>query len=73
MQVFIGGGGELATAREVLRYPSVEKVIMVDLDKDVRSVFVVIFFPMQCGECLCFLLWEATLQQPKINFLYVKL
>jgi len=30
--VLIGGGGELATAREVLRYPSVEKCVMVDLD-----------------------------------------
>jgi predicted membrane-bound spermidine synthase len=30
--VFIGGGGELATAREVLRYPCVERVVMVDLD-----------------------------------------
>lgn len=30
--VLIGGGGELATAREVLRYTSVEKCVMVDLD-----------------------------------------
>jgi len=30
--VFIGGGGELATAREVLRHKSVERVVMVDLD-----------------------------------------
>ena len=30
--VLIGGGGELATAREVLRYSSVEKCVMVDLD-----------------------------------------
>ena len=30
--VFIGGGGELATAREVLRHTSVEKCVMVDLD-----------------------------------------
>ena len=30
--VFIGGGGELATAREVLRHSSVEKCLMVDLD-----------------------------------------
>ena len=33
--VFIGGGGELATAREVLRHKSVERVVMVDLDKKV--------------------------------------
>lgn len=32
-RVFIGGGGELATAREVLRYSCVEKVVMVDLDE----------------------------------------
>ena len=30
--VFIGGGGELATAREVLRHKSVERVVMVDID-----------------------------------------
>lgn len=33
--VYIGGGGELATAREVLRHPCVERVVMVDLDEDV--------------------------------------
>jgi spermidine synthase len=33
--VFIGGGGELATAREVLRHKSVDRVVMVDLDKKV--------------------------------------
>merc|ERR1711934_599043 len=31
--VFIGGGGEFATAREVLRHKSVEKCIMVDIDQ----------------------------------------
>mmetsp|Transcript_7316 Transcript_7316/g.21251 ORF Transcript_7316/g.21251 Transcript_7316/m.21251 type:complete len:402 (+) Transcript_7316:178-1383(+) len=36
--VLIGGGGELATAREVLRYPSVEKCVMVDLDEKVVEV-----------------------------------
>ena len=30
--VFIGGGGELATAREVLKHSSVERVVMVDID-----------------------------------------
>lgn len=30
--VFIGGGGELATAREILRHTSVERCVMVDLD-----------------------------------------
>ena len=34
-RVFIGGGGELATARQVLRYPTVESVVMVDLDETV--------------------------------------
>jgi thermospermine synthase len=33
--VFIGGGGELATAREVLRHKSVERLVMVDLDAKV--------------------------------------
>jgi len=33
--VFIGGGGEMATAREVLRHKSVEKLIMCDIDKQV--------------------------------------
>lgn len=32
--VFIGGGGEFATAREVLRHKSVEKCVMVDIDKE---------------------------------------
>jgi len=33
--VFIGGGGEMATAREVLKHKSVEKLIMCDIDKQV--------------------------------------
>jgi spermidine synthase len=36
--VFIGGGGELATAREVLRHASVARVVMVDLDAKVVEV-----------------------------------
>jgi len=36
--VFIGGGGELATAREVLRHKSVERVVMVDLDEKIIEV-----------------------------------
>jgi len=36
-RIFIGGGGEGATAREVLRYKSVERVVMVDIDKEVVS------------------------------------
>ena len=33
--VYIGGGGEGSTAREVLRHKSVEKCVMVDIDGDV--------------------------------------
>lgn len=33
--VFIGGGGELATVREVLRHKSVKRVVMVDLDSKI--------------------------------------
>ncbi|ETO33182.1 hypothetical protein RFI_03926 [Reticulomyxa filosa] len=32
-RVFIGGAGELATARETLKYKSVERVVLCDLDK----------------------------------------
>lgn len=31
--VYIGGGGEFATAREILKHKSVEKVVMVDIDE----------------------------------------
>lgn len=34
-RVFIGGGGEGSTAREVLRHKSVEKCVFVDIDEDV--------------------------------------
>jgi thermospermine synthase len=34
-KVYIGGGGEGATAREVLRHKSVEKCVMVDIDEHV--------------------------------------
>ncbi|KXZ57047.1 SPS1 protein [Gonium pectorale] len=36
-RVFIMGGGEGATAREVLRHASVEKVVMVDIDQVVTD------------------------------------
>lgn len=39
-RVFIGGGGELATAREVLRHAGIEKVVMVDLDEAIIDVCV---------------------------------
>jgi len=37
-RIFIAGGGEGATLREVLRHRSVKKVTMVDLDKEVVDV-----------------------------------
>lgn len=49
--VFIGGGGELATAREVLRHPQVERVVMVDLDGKVIDVSVK-FLPEWGGEAV---------------------
>jgi thermospermine synthase len=49
--VFIGGGGELATAREVLRHSGVERVIMVDLDGVVVDVCVE-FLPQWGGEAV---------------------
>lgn len=36
--VYIGGGGEFATAREVLKHKSVEKVVMVDIDEIVCNM-----------------------------------
>mmetsp|Transcript_21991 Transcript_21991/g.33003 ORF Transcript_21991/g.33003 Transcript_21991/m.33003 type:complete len:408 (-) Transcript_21991:73-1296(-) len=36
--VFIGGGGELATAREVLKHNSIERLVMVDIDPKVLEV-----------------------------------
>ena len=36
--VFIGGGGELATAREVLKHNTIERVVMVDIDPVVIEV-----------------------------------
>ena len=36
--VYIGGGGEMATAREILRFKSVEKCVMVDIDPVVCDV-----------------------------------
>ena len=37
-RVYIGGGGELATAREVLRHSSVELCVMVDIDEVVVDI-----------------------------------
>merc|ERR1719424_636378 len=32
-RIFVGGGGEVSIAREALRWPSLEKVVTVDIDK----------------------------------------
>ena len=37
-KVFIGGGGEGATLREVLAYDSVERVVMIDIDEEVIAI-----------------------------------
>jgi len=36
--VFIAGGGEGATLREILAYPSVKRVVMVDMDKEAVGI-----------------------------------
>lgn len=42
-RVLVIGGGEGATAREILKYPSVKEIVIVDLDKDALEI---------CKECL---------------------
>jgi len=37
-RIYIGGGGEMATAREILRHHSVEKLTMVDIDEVVVDI-----------------------------------
>ena len=37
-KVFVAGGGEGATLREILRHPTVKKAVMVDIDADVIEV-----------------------------------
>jgi len=37
-RIFVGGGGEGATVREILRHTSVEKVVMVDIDGECVDV-----------------------------------
>lgn len=58
--VFIGGGGELATAREVLRHTSVERCVMVDIDPLVVNVCTK-FLPEWGG--------EAVLKHPKMTYI----
>eukprot|EP00927_Polykrikos_kofoidii_P054405 TRINITY_DN48821_c0_g1_i1.p1 TRINITY_DN48821_c0_g1~~TRINITY_DN48821_c0_g1_i1.p1 ORF type:complete len:652 (+),score=148.98 TRINITY_DN48821_c0_g1_i1:272-1957(+) len=41
--VFIGGGGEGFTLREVLTYPSVEEAVMVDVDEELANTFRTMF------------------------------
>lgn len=36
--VFVAGGGEGATLREILRYDSIEKVVMVDIDQETVDI-----------------------------------
>jgi spermidine synthase len=36
--VFIAGGGEGATLREILRHPNIKKAVMVDIDADVINI-----------------------------------
>ena len=50
--VLIGGGGELATAREVLRWKSVERVVMVDLDGELVDICRK-YMPEWGGEVVC--------------------
>mmetsp|Transcript_29821 Transcript_29821/g.54994 ORF Transcript_29821/g.54994 Transcript_29821/m.54994 type:complete len:452 (-) Transcript_29821:173-1528(-) len=58
--VFIGGGGELATAREVLRHNTVERVVMVDIDPEVIEVSKK-YLPEWGG--------EAVLNHPKVEYI----
>ena len=37
-RVLVTGGGEGATLREILKYPSIEKLVMVDLDQEVVEI-----------------------------------
>eukprot|EP00804_Cyclotella_cryptica_P019488 CCRYP_006645-RA/>CCRYP_006645-RA protein AED:0.04 eAED:0.04 QI:63/1/1/1/1/1/2/313/416 len=58
--VFIGGGGELATAREVLRHTSVERCVMVDIDPVVVEV---------CTKYLPEWGGQAVLSHPKMTYI----
>jgi len=60
--VFIGGGYELATAREVLKHTSVERVVMVDLDRKLVEI---------CNEHLPE--WGCNaLQDPRLELIHEK-
>jgi spermidine synthase len=58
--VFIGGGGELATAREVLRHNTVDRVVMVDIDPEVIEVSRK-YLPEWGG--------DAVLHHPKVEYI----
>jgi spermidine synthase len=80
--VFIGGGGEGATAREVLRWKSVEKVVMCDIDETACQICrqqlpewnTGVYEDKRWGIDTCFLtsctcqkLWEAMQTSEKIE------
>ena len=58
--VFIGGGGELATAREVLKHKSIERLVMVDIDPTVVEVCKT-YMPQWGG--------EAVINHPKMELI----
>lgn len=59
-RVFIGGGGELATAREVLRHKSVKEIVMVDIDEVVLEL---------CKKYLPEWGGEAVASNPRLNLI----
>jgi thermospermine synthase len=58
--VFIGGGGELATAREVLRHSTIERCVMVDIDPAVVNV---------CKKYLPEWGGQAVIDHPKMEYI----
>jgi thermospermine synthase len=58
--VFIGGGGELATAREVLKHNSIKRLVMVDIDPQVLEVCKT-YMPQWGG--------EAVINHPKMELI----
>jgi len=59
--VFIAGGGEGATLRQVLAYPSVKRAIMVDIDKEVVEL---------CREFL-FAFHQGSFADPRVELSHV--
>lgn len=52
--IFIMGGGEGSTARELLRYKAVEKVVMCDIDEVKPSIYIILHTHVYIYE-YCFL------------------